>query len=555
MNYVIIALLVIRPFICEQANASLAILFDIFFLSFFLLHILFIKNLRVKKLVFLLSLIFPFLIYLSNFFSVNAYNSAAELLRIFVLVLIFNFVYFQDKRQRRILIAAMLAVSAIICLRALYQYFSGIDFIRSIHSFDQLTENGFYAWELLKQKRVVSWFASPNILGGYLIAFCPLACVYLLKSMGEKNKRAIVLFSFLCLLLFLSLLLTKTISVFLSFIVSMIFLFALLSWGKKSRAMNRYTGIILALLFVCLVGLFLKRSESFVNLKNPQNSFLQRVYYWQSALKIINEHPVAGIGAGNFRTVYPRFKNANANETIYTHNSYLQIWAESGFPALAFFVLFVFIVFNAALKRKPEPINAGIIAGCLAVLLHNFTDYSLFVNQSGHIWWILLGCALSGSEDDLKIMEESPSRSSSLKLCYLMFSMLLLLNSFLFYQSERSIKKSILFLKNKEFNNSIISAHNSLRYKPNNDFAYYILARNFREIEPDQLSPKALNYYKKAISLNKNYAFYYFELAVYFFLHNQIDNAKRFIYLAIKFYPQNPKFQVLNSNINKLQSK
>ncbi len=555
MNYVIIALLIIRPFICEQANATLAILFDIFFLSSFLLYIFLVKDLRFKKLVFLLSLIFPFLIYLSNFFSVNLYNSEAELLRVFVLVLIFNFVYFQSKKQRSILISGMLGVSVIICLRALYQYFSGIDFIRDNNSFDQLTKNGFYAWELLKQKRVVSWFASPNILGGYLIAFCPLSCVYLLKSIKQKNKRAIVLFSFLCLVLFLSLLLTKTISAFLSFILSMIFLFACLSLGKKSGWMIRYAGIVLLLFFVCLLGLFFKRSDSFLDFKNPQNSFLQRIYYWQSGLKIISEHPLVGIGAGNFKTVYPRFKNVNANETIYVHNSYLQIWAESGFPALAFFGLFIFIVFNAALKRRPGPIDAGIIAGCFAVLLHNFTDYTLFVDQAGHIWWILLGCVLSDSEHDLKIVEVSSRQSSFLKSCYLLLTMFLLFNVFLFYRSECNIKKAVMFFKNRKFNSSIISAYDALCYNSNNDFAYYILARNFRRIEWGKLSPIALKNYKKAISLNKNYAFYYFELAEYLFSYNQIDNAERFIRLALKFYPQNPKFQALNSNINKLKSK
>ncbi|MCG2712357.1 MAG: O-antigen ligase family protein [Candidatus Omnitrophica bacterium] len=555
MSYIIIVLLGLRPFICEQANASLAILFDIFFLSFFLLYILLIKNFQIKKPVFFLSLIFPFFIMLSNFFSVNSYNSEAELLRVFVLVLIFNFVYFQNKKQRNVLIAGMLSISAIICLRALYQYFSGIDFIRNSQTFDQLTKNGFYAWELLLQKRVVSWFASPNILGGYLIAFCPLACVYLFKSIGEKNKKATVLFSFLCLALFLSVLLTKTISVFLSFILSMIFLFTLLSRGKKTGEMNKAAGIILTVFFVCLLGLFLKRGDSFFDFKNPQNSFSQRVYYWQSGLKMISEHPVAGIGAGNFRTVYPRFKNANANETIYTHNSYIQIWAESGFAALAFFLLFVFIVFRSALKRRPEPIDAGIIAGCFAVLLHNFTDYSLFVNQSGHIWWILLGCVLSGSEHDLKIIERSTRQSLFLRMSYLIFSIFLLFNAFLFYQSERSIKESVMFFKNRQFNSSIISAYKALRCKPNNDLAYYILARNFRVIEVGKLSPKALNNYKQAISLNKNYAFYYFELAEYFFSHNKIDSARRFIRLAIKFYPQNSKFQALNSSINKLKSK
>ena len=524
MNYLIIGLLCLRPFICEQANTTLGILFDIVFLCFFLLHILQTQNLNAKKPVFLLGLVFPFFIYLNNIFSVNSYNSEAELLRVFVLVLIFNFVYFLSEKQRSVLIAGMLSISAIICLRALYQYFFGINFIKSGNSFDQLTKGGFYAWELIKQKRVVSWFSSPNLLGGYLIAFFPLACVYLLKSVSEKSKKGIVGFSFLCLILFLSVLLTKALSAFLSLILSMIFLFTLLSWGKKTKGMNKNAGIILVLFFVCLVGLFLKRSESFVDLKNPQNSFLQRTYYWQSALEIISEHSITGIGAGNFKIVYPRFKNTNANETIYAHNSFLQIWAESGFPALAFFLLFVFIVFNRALKTRPKPIDAGIIAGCFAVLLHNLTDYTLFVSQSGHMWWILFGCVLSGSEHDLKIIEEgSYRRSSSLKWCYIVFSLLLLFNAFSFFMSERSIKKSVNFFKNDDFDNSITSARVALRYKPDNDFAYYILGCNFRRIEGDKLSLNALNYYKKAISLNSNYAFYYFELAQYFLNHNQYD--------------------------------
>ncbi|MCK4994217.1 MAG: O-antigen ligase family protein [Candidatus Omnitrophica bacterium] len=554
MHYVIILLLIIRPLICEQANASLAILFDIFFLGFFLLHILFAKHLKINKPVFLLSITFPFLIALSNLFSVNLFNSEAELLRVFVLVLIFNFVCFLDKRQRGILIKGMLGISAIVCLRAIYQYFFGIDFIRNSQSFDQLTESGFYAWELLLQKRVVSWFSSPNIMGGYLITFCPLAFASLFKSIKEKNKREVVLFSLLCLVLFLSVILAKALAVFLSFILSMVFLFALLSSNKKTKDMNKYAGIIIVIFVTCLVGLFFLRRASFVDFKNPQNSIAQRVYYWQSSLQIISEHPIAGVGAGNFKIIYPRFKNKSANETVYAHNSYLQIWAESGLVALLIFGFFIFIIFRSAMQKKLSCIDAGIIAGCVAVLLQNFFDYSLFITQSAHIWWIFLACVLSESEHDLEKVKGTHRHLTPLKLFYLILSVLLLFDSFLFYKSENSIKEAVRLFKNKEFDDSIVWARNALRYKPENDLAFYIIARNFRGIEKSKLSINALNYYNKAISLNKNYAFYYWELAVYFFRHNKIDEAKRFIDLAIKSYPQNPKFQSLNSKITDLES-
>lgn len=200
-------------------------------------------------------------------------------------------------------------------------------------------------------------------------------------------------------------------------------------------------------------------------------------------------------------------------------------------------------------------LDAGIIAGCLAVLLHNLTDYSLFVNQAGHIWWILFGCVLADSEHDLSITQWLPKQSLYLKSGYLLLTIILLFNVFLFFSSEHCIKKAVIFFKDRQFNSSIIYAQKALRYKPNNDLGYYILARNFRRIEGGNLSIKALNYYKKAISLNENYAFYYFELAVYFLSHDQIDNAQRFAILAIKRYPLNPEFQDLNLKINKLKSK
>ena len=554
MNYIIIAQLILRPFICEQSNVSLAFFYDMVFIGLFFLSILFREHLKVKNMIFLLSLIFPFFIALSNLFSVNTFNSGIELLRVFVLVLIFNFVYLLKSGQRRLLIAGMLGVSGIICLRALYQYFSGIDFIRSANTFEQLTQSGYYAWEMLLNKRVVSWFSSPNILGGYLIAFCPLASVYLFESIGEKNKRKIGLFSILCLILFLSVFLTKSLAVFLSFILSMVLLFVLIGEFKKQRGMRRYAGIVLVLFFICMGGLFFSRREAFIDLKNPQNSMTQRVYYWQSALKIISEHPLSGVGAGNFKLVYPRFKNISANETIYAHNSYLQIWAESGLPAFLFFGLFIFIVFKNALKSRLKLLDAAMISGCLAVLMLNFLDYSFFISQSAHVWWIFLACVLFGSEKEESLIECSYLRLKFLKLFYLVLSGSLFFNIFLFYKSDLNIKEAVMFFGKKQFDKSIDSALAALRYKPNNDLAYYILARNYRTIENGALSKAALDHYKKAVSLNENYAFYYGEIAVYFLTHKKIDQAGQWAELALKFYPHNPKFLALNSHLIHLTS-
>ena len=79
-----------------------------------------------------------------------------------------------------------------------------------------------------------------------------------------------------------------------------------------------------------------------------------RVQYWQSTLRMIADHPLAGCGPGNFQDAYTRYKLPEASEDIADpHNFFLEVWATAGTPA-ALALLGVLALFAHAVLRPSQ---------------------------------------------------------------------------------------------------------------------------------------------------------------------------------------------------------
>ncbi len=543
MSYLIILLLSLRPFICEQVSVTSGLLFNFVFCGFFLIYILFRKNLNIKTPLVFLGLAFPLLIYLSNFYSVNSYNSQSALLGIFVLVCMFTFVYSLNEKERSFLLKMMIGAGVVIGLRALYQHFLGLEYIKNNFSTEEITREGFYALQMLKHRRIVSWFTAPNLLASYLLMIIPVTGVLLVSSIQKQKRAKMILFSCALFLLLVALLLTKSIGAYISLMLGLLFLFMMLSKTIKPEFILKPAVYIFFILCFLFAGMFLKRSDFFLNMNNPQNSLVQRVYYWQTAKTIIQEHPFMGVGAGNFGIIYPRYKNIKANETIYAHNSYLQLWAESGFFTLLFLAGFIGLIFKSSRRENSSIMNSAVIAGCLAFLIHNLVDYSFFISQVSAVWWILLGCVLAGqNRADLRSAKIIRENSSLIKLGYLCLGLIILFNIYLELNSQVNIDKAISYLKKKAYRSSINSVNNALRYKPNSDFAYYILALTNQSLEKGVFSEKVIDDYKHAIYLNPQYSFYYYYLSRYYFYFHMYEEGMKYYLKAIDLYPGNKDF-------------
>jgi tetratricopeptide (TPR) repeat protein len=70
-------------------------------------------------------------------------------------------------------------------------------------------------------------------------------------------------------------------------------------------------------------------------LSESPKSVLYRIEYWQATAALIADHPLFGVGPGNFKERYVNHKLPQASETVSDpHNFLLEVWSTAGTPAL-----------------------------------------------------------------------------------------------------------------------------------------------------------------------------------------------------------------------------
>ncbi len=67
-----------------------------------------------------------------------------------------------------------------------------------------------------------------------------------------------------------------------------------------------------------------------------------RLALWQAGMRMIAEHPVTGIGLGNFKFEVQQYAAGHKNLDHIAHNAYMEIAAEMGLPALAAYLLLLY---------------------------------------------------------------------------------------------------------------------------------------------------------------------------------------------------------------------
>jgi hypothetical protein len=87
------------------------------------------------------------------------------------------------------------------------------------------------------------------------------------------------------------------------------------------------------------------------------NSMLVRWQYWCSTAKMCADHPLTGVGGGNFIYFYPRYKPASAPETVADpHNFLLSILSQYGPLGLVGFLMMIAVPLWKVIFPKPVPV-------------------------------------------------------------------------------------------------------------------------------------------------------------------------------------------------------
>jgi len=141
-------------------------------------------------------------------------------------------------------------------------------------------------------------------------------------------------------------------------------------------------------------------------LLNPSTSDIEsqkiRLALWQGGLEMVREQPLTGIGLGTFKERILKYAPPGFDAQFLAHNTYLEMAAEAGIPALLAFVgLFVFSWINMGRIRRATKesgplliyqvagsVQAGMIGFAVAIFFLSAVFLKLF-------WFVLfISCCL-----------------------------------------------------------------------------------------------------------------------------------------------------------------
>ncbi len=210
--------------------------------------------------------------------------------------------------------------------------------------------------------RAIATFPDPHMLSFFLGMLVPFALGLFLKL---KNKLYLVIFF---TLLFADLL-TFSRGGYLGLFAGAAGAFSLLWNALKNKHKIKILGVAIFLCALTLIsGPISERFFSSFNLKEGSNQ--GRIETWKKAGEIIINHPVIGVGIGN----YPLEISATADyrDPIYAHSNYLDIAAETGLVNL-----FLWLGFSGSLIFAFLAKSKDVLFSCAALSIIIFSAHSL----------------------------------------------------------------------------------------------------------------------------------------------------------------------------------
>lgn len=168
--------------------------------------------------------------------------------------------------------------------------------------------------------------------------------------------------------------------------------------GIRRKAPFAIAGVGAAVAGVLAIPRMLDRLKHEFDLHDPNNTVLSRLPIWRAAVRMIQDHPVTGIGMNSFAHELQVYAPAVQESHTHPHNVFLNLWVVLGVLGLAAY-LWVILWFGralaAALARRDElrPLYVGLAAALAAILLHGLVDTTVWRNDLGLQFWVLVALA------------------------------------------------------------------------------------------------------------------------------------------------------------------
>lgn len=259
---------------------------------------------------------------------------------------------------------------------SIYQHFTGFGL-----------KHTFNAGELIY--RIEGTLGHPNTLAGYciLLAF-PL--FFIIKH--EKNIFWKVFYIIDMILSLTTLVLTYSRNIFIALAIGVILICLYYSWKFiLGLGIVGAIGVLIPAIRKGIINLAIKLMPSSIVDRimqfNDKNLNSGRLNIWTLAIKCFKDHPIFGVGIGNYEAVHPqyveKYPQYNPGETIYhTHNVYLKMLSELGIIGFVLYVLGAILILVKGLKThlKASGFHKDLVVGILISFVVCYFEVSMFDN-------------------------------------------------------------------------------------------------------------------------------------------------------------------------------
>jgi O-antigen ligase len=137
----------------------------------------------------------------------------------------------------------------------------------------------------------------------------------------------------------------------------------------RDRRLFALAPVAVALFIALAPAPITERVYSMFDLKDPTNR--DRVAMMRAGVRMIQDHPLTGVGPDQVKVVYEQYRDAGAVEplNVHLHNVPLQIAAERGLPALALWAWFIGSLMVALWRLLSTTRHPSLAAAALAAVV------------------------------------------------------------------------------------------------------------------------------------------------------------------------------------------
>lgn len=309
-------------------------------------------------------------------------HSLLDYMKLFILYfLVINLI--KNRKQFFIFIWGLIFLGTISCFIGLYQY---------INKIGLLEEGGIL--------RITGTAADPNYFALHLVMLIPLSVSLFLSSKSILARSYLAGFFMLSLL---NIFFTFSRGGMIGLVIVLSLSFFMLVLHNRKKLIPVFISVLFILSIIPLIPeQYWSRIRTIPDVKDV--AIRARLDTWRAGYEIILEHPLMGVGVGNFR--YEYFLKALASPDIrmkaqlVAHNTFIEIAAESGILALIFFLTLIFwtlrdlrqkvFIFQ---KEKDDPFYW--VSRALIISLIGYIGCGVFVSQQYLVmFWIIAPLAV-----------------------------------------------------------------------------------------------------------------------------------------------------------------